>query len=76
VDSSRLASLGLSDIARKLDADERLTLEDGVRLFACRDLHALGFLANREREKRHGRRVPPQADAPYRVFTKIGATTP
>jgi aminodeoxyfutalosine synthase len=57
VDSSRLASLGLSDIARKLDADERLTLEDGVRLFACRDLHALGFLANREREKRHGRRT-------------------
>jgi aminodeoxyfutalosine synthase len=42
------------DIVAKLDASERLTLNDGVRLFACPDLHALGWLANREREKRHG----------------------
>jgi aminodeoxyfutalosine synthase len=46
-------TLGLSEIVRKLDRDERLTAEDGVRLFACPDLHALGWLANREREKRH-----------------------
>jgi aminodeoxyfutalosine synthase len=46
-------ALGLSDIVRKLDRDERLTAGDGVRLFACPDLHALGWLANREREKRH-----------------------
>ena len=51
---ARLSSLGLGDIARKLDAGERLALEDGVRLFECPDLHALGWLANREREKRHG----------------------
>ena len=51
---ARLSALGLTDIAAKLDAAERLTLEDGVRLFACPDLHALGWLANREREKRHG----------------------
>ncbi len=46
-------ALGLTDIVRKLDREERLTLDDGVRLFACPDLHALGWLANREREKRH-----------------------
>jgi len=54
---SRLAALGLSDITAKLDAGERLSLEDGVRLFACPDLHAIGWLANREREKRHGDRT-------------------
>ena len=53
----RLRSLGLSDIAEKLDAGERLSLDDGVRLFACPDLHAVGWLANREREKRHGART-------------------
>ena len=51
---AKLSSLGLSDIDAKLAAGERLTLDDGVRLFACPDLHALGWLANREREKRHG----------------------
>jgi aminodeoxyfutalosine synthase len=54
---ARLSSLGLSDIAARLDAGERLSFDDGVRLFACPDLHALGWLANREREKRHGGRT-------------------
>jgi aminodeoxyfutalosine synthase len=53
----RIADLGLGDIADKLDAGERLTLDDGVRLFECPDLLALGWLANREREKRHGGRT-------------------
>jgi aminodeoxyfutalosine synthase len=44
----------LAGIAEKLDASERLTLEDGVTLFQHRDLHAVGALANRERERRHG----------------------
>src|SRR4249920_2064399 len=51
---SRLADAHLLDIADKLDAGLRLTLEDGVRLFECPDLLAVGWLANREREKRHG----------------------
>src|SRR3954471_1392143 len=51
---ARLASSGLSDIADKLAARGRLTLDDGVRLFDCPDLLAVGYLANREREKRHG----------------------
>ena len=51
---ARVAALGLSDIAARLEARERLGFEDGVRLFNCPDLHALGWLANRERERRHG----------------------
>jgi len=51
---ARLYTLGLGDVTARLDAGERLTLEDGVALFECADLHALGWLANREREKRHG----------------------
>jgi len=54
---SRLASAGLLDIADKLDAGVRLTLEDGCRLFDCPDLLLVGWLANREREKRHGARA-------------------
>ncbi len=54
---SRLRSAGLSDIDDKLCAGERLTFDDGVRLFECPDLLAVGHLANREREKRHGART-------------------
>jgi aminodeoxyfutalosine synthase len=54
---ARLRSSGLSDIADKLAARTRLTLEDGVRLFDCPDLLAVGYLANGERERRHGRRT-------------------
>jgi len=55
--SSRIAAAGLADVAARLDAGERLSFEDGVRLFECPDLLALGSLANREREKRHGART-------------------
>jgi aminodeoxyfutalosine synthase len=44
----------IADLAERLDAGERLGLDDGVRLFNHPDLHALGRLANRERERRHG----------------------
>ncbi len=54
---ARLASAGLAGVADRLDAGERLTLEDGVRLFEAPDLLAVGWLANREREKRHGART-------------------
>src|SRR5687768_3283789 len=54
---SRLAALGLDDVAGKLDAGDRLDFADGVRLFNCPDTLALGWLANREREKRHGART-------------------
>jgi aminodeoxyfutalosine synthase len=55
---SRLASLGLADVAEKLEAGgSRLDLRDGLRLFQCPDLFAVGWLANRERERRHGDRT-------------------
>ena len=54
---SRLQAAGLADIDDKLERGERLTLEDGVRLFESPDLLAVGWLANREREKRHGTRT-------------------
>jgi aminodeoxyfutalosine synthase len=55
--NGRVASAGLAEIAEKLDAGVRLDLADGVRLFDSPDLLALGWLANREREKRHGART-------------------
>jgi aminodeoxyfutalosine synthase len=54
---SRLQAAGLGTIDDKLRAGERLTLDDGVRLFESPDLLAVGWLANREREKRHGART-------------------
>src|SRR6187200_419278 len=54
---SRINRAGLADISEKLSAGERLSLEDGVRLFDSPDLLAVGWLANREREKRHGGRT-------------------
>ena len=54
---NRVDEAGLGEIGGKLDAGERLAFEDGVRLFQCPDTLALGWLANREREKRHGART-------------------
>ena len=53
----RLRSAGLDDIADKVEARQRLTFDDGVRLFEAPDLLAVGWLANRERERRHGTRT-------------------
>ena len=55
--SDRIIAAGLGDIAAKVEARERLSLEDGVRLFECPDLFVVGHLANRERERRHGKRT-------------------
>jgi aminodeoxyfutalosine synthase len=54
---ARLERAGVADLADKLERGSRLTLEDGVRLFECPDLLAVGWLANRERERRHGGRT-------------------
>jgi aminodeoxyfutalosine synthase len=45
----------LSDIARRVEAGERLTFADGVALFATDDLTGLGKLADTVRRKRHGK---------------------
>jgi aminodeoxyfutalosine synthase len=54
---SRLRAAGLAEIDEKLQAGERLTFDDGLRLFEAPDLLAVGWLANRDREKRHGART-------------------
>jgi aminodeoxyfutalosine synthase len=64
----RLHAAGLSDIADKLEGGARLDLSDGVRLFESDDLLLVGWLANREREKRHG------AKAFYNYNIRIEAT--
>ncbi|MDH3583137.1 MAG: CofH family radical SAM protein [Phycisphaerae bacterium] len=45
---------GLSDIAEKIEASQRLSPDDGRRLFATGDICALGRLADRVRRRLHG----------------------
>lgn len=45
---------GFMDIYEKVVAQERLTYEDGVRLYQTPDLSAVGYLANIVRERLHG----------------------
>lgn len=46
----------LEDLREKVRAGERLSLEDGVRLYEA-DVHAVGALANEVRERLHGDRA-------------------
>jgi aminodeoxyfutalosine synthase len=48
---------GLADIAAKVEAGERLTDADAERLFATKDLNALGALADLANQRRNGRRA-------------------
>lgn len=45
----------LADIADKVRAGERLSFDEGVRLFESRDIFTIGELANVVRERLHGR---------------------
>ena len=45
----------LADIAEKVRAGQRLTFEDGLRLYRSPDIHTLGELAGLVRERLHGR---------------------
>lgn len=45
---------GLADIHDKVLAGQRLSLDDGRRLYACDDLPVLGYLANIVRERKSG----------------------
>ncbi|MCL6610938.1 MAG: aminofutalosine synthase MqnE [Peptococcaceae bacterium] len=54
---TRLNGCGLEDIARKVEAGERLDFEDGVRLLKSGDLLAVGRLADLVRRRKHGNRV-------------------
>jgi aminodeoxyfutalosine synthase len=45
---------GLADIYEKVMREERLSFDDGVRLFDSRALMAIGAMANIVRERKHG----------------------
>ena len=45
------------DIYRKVEAGERLSAEDGLRLCRTKNLTAVGYLANVVRERKHGNRT-------------------
>jgi aminodeoxyfutalosine synthase len=47
----------LADLAAKVEAGERLSEADGLRLFETRDLNALGALADFANQRRNGRRA-------------------
>jgi aminodeoxyfutalosine synthase len=47
----------LADIYEKVVAGERLSREDGLRLFDSQDLLTIGFLANLVRERLHGQQT-------------------
>lgn len=52
---SAIARSGLGDVLEVVLAGGRLSFEQGVRLFAARDLNQLGYLANLVRERKNGR---------------------
>ena len=51
----QIADSQLEPIAKKVLAGQRLDAADGLTLFRSPDLLAVGWLANYEREKRHGK---------------------
>jgi putative menaquinone biosynthesis protein, SCO4494 family len=50
-------NMGLGDIRTKVEAGERLTMEDGKRLFDCQEPLAVGALANLVRTRLHGKKA-------------------
>jgi len=47
----------ISDIVGKVERQERLSYDDGLRLFRTRDMAALGYAANIVRERKNGNRA-------------------
>ena len=54
---SQFASAGLADIFDKVSSDERLSFDDGMRLFSTPHLGLVGRLANWVRENKNGNRA-------------------
>ena len=53
----RLVGTDLVDILHKVQNHERLSFEDGVRLFETPNLTGVGYMANLVRERLHGKRT-------------------
>lgn len=54
ISAERIVGSELVDIAAKVEAGERLSREDGLRLYDTPNLTAVGWLANQVRERWHG----------------------
>lgn len=54
LDGRYYENLGLKDVYAKVQAGQRLSFEDGERLFACPDIPAVGALAHQVRMRLHG----------------------
>jgi aminodeoxyfutalosine synthase len=50
----QMSDPNLRSISRKALAGERLSIDDGLALYASRDVHAIGRMANAVRERLHG----------------------
>lgn len=57
LDAAHYASIGLTGVYGKVLGGERLDAEDGIALFSCPDLTAIGALAAHDRFRRHGDKV-------------------
>ena len=55
LDAEYYKELGLLDISEKVALGQRLSIEEGESLFACRDITAVGSLAHHVRTKLHGK---------------------
>lgn len=54
LDAHYYAHVGLASIHDKVLAGERLSFDDGMRLFTCPDINAVGALAHHVRSRLHG----------------------
>ena len=52
-----LRKTSLSEVLQKVDKGDRLSFEDGLSLYASNDINAIGYLANKVRERLHGNRT-------------------
>ncbi len=52
-----VAKSSLSDLLEKVEAGERLSFEDGLRLFQSQDLLTIGYLASLVKSRLHGNKI-------------------
>ncbi len=57
IKSDFFTNVGLGDVQQKVMTGERLSREDGLRLFNCEEPLAVGTLANHVRQQMHGRKT-------------------
>ncbi len=53
----KIKESGLENVCRKIQQEERLSFEDGIKLYNSNDLLSLGYMANMIRERKNDNRV-------------------